>query len=183
VFTELHGLKVSQKAVVARPQEPAPAPAVAPPAEKPRKPLRLRELLAPEIKQQLVELKEAPDRVTVVVRGDSLFGSGRAELAPAYLGLFQRIGEALDEVPGKILVTGHTDNVPIRSVRFPSNWHLSQERALAVQRVLAGQIQAQGRLTAEGRSDTEPLVPNDSPANRARNRRVEVTLLTAGGGA
>jgi len=184
VFTQLHGLKVSQKAALVRPKEPAPSPpVVTPPPEKPRKPLRLRELLAPEIEQQLVDLKEGPDRVTVIVRGDNLFRSGSGELASAYVNLFQRIGEALDEVPGKILITGHTDNVPIRSVRFPSNWHLSQERALAVRRVLAERIQAQGRLSAEGRADTEPLAPNDSPANRARNRRVEVTLLTTGGGA
>lgn len=179
VFSQLHGLRVSQKAAVVRPLEPAPPPVVSAPA---RQPLRLRELLAPEIAQGLVALKEAPDRVTVVVRGDSLFRSGSAELAAAYVSLFHRIGEALEEVPGRILVTGHTDNVPIRSVRFPSNWHLSQERALAVQRVLAERIEAAGRLRAEGRADTEPLAPNDSPANRARNRRVEVTLLTAGGG-
>ncbi len=127
-------------------------------------------------------LKESPDRVTVIVRGDSLFRSGSAELAPAYVGLFLRIGEALDEVAGKVVITGHTDNVPIRSVRFPSNWHLSQERALAVQKVVAERLQAKGRLTAEGRADTEPLAPNDSPVNRARNRRVEVMLLSGGGG-
>lgn len=181
VFAQLHGLKVSRQAVVVRPPEPA-VPAIVAQAP-PKRPLRLRELLAPEIRQQLVDLKESPDRVTVIVRGDSLFRSGSAELAAAYVGLFQRIGEALDEVPGKVLVTGHTDNVPIRSVRFPSNWHLSQERALAVQKVVAERIQAKGRLTAEGRADTEPLAPNDNPTNRARNRRVEVTLLTAGGGA
>jgi type VI secretion system peptidoglycan-associated protein len=182
VFAQLHGLKVSRQAAVVRPPEPA-TPAIATPAPAPKRPLRLRELLAPEIQQQLVDLKESPDRVTVIVRGDSLFRSGSAELAPAYAGLFQRVGEALDEVPGKVVVTDHTDNVPIRSVRFPSNWHLSQERALAVQKVVAERIQAKGRLTAEGRADTEPLSPNDSPANRARNRRVEVTLLTTGGGA
>ncbi len=181
VFAQLHGLKVSRQAAVVRPPEPAAAPVVVAPAP-PKRPLRLRELLAPEIQQQLVDLKESPDRVTVIVRGDSLFRSGSAELAPAYFGLFQRIGEALDEVPGKVVVTGHTDNVPIRSVRFPSNWHLSQERALAVQKVVAERVQAKGRLTAEGRADTEPLAPNDSPANRARNRRVEVMLLSGGGG-
>jgi len=181
VFAELHGLRVSQKASLIRPSEPAPAaPVVAAPA--PRRPLRLRQLLEPEIRQQLVDLKEAPDRVTVLVRGDKLFRSGSAELEGAYAGLFQRIGEALNEVSGKITVSGHTDNVPIRSMRHPSNWHLSQERALAVQRVLSERIEAKGRLHAEGRGDTEPLVPNDSPSNRARNRRVEITLLPGGGG-
>jgi type VI secretion system protein ImpK len=91
--------------------------------------------------------------------------------------LFRRIGEALDEVQGKILVTGHTDNVPVRSLRFPSNWHLSQERALSVMQVVGERVKAKGRLEAQGRADTEPRAPNDTPTNRARNRRVEVNLV------
>ena len=73
--------------------------------------------------------------------------------------LIARIGEALNAVPGAMVVTGHTDNQPIRSVRFPSNWHLSQERAAAVQALLAARVQPDA-LTAEGRADREPVAAN-----------------------
>ena len=182
VFNQLHGIRAKVKPPEARPAPPPPAVAAAAPSAPPKTPPpkrvpRLRELLEPEIRQRLVELEESPDRVTIVVVGDSLFRSGSARLEGAYVDLFRRIGEALDEVSGKILVTGHTDNVPVRSVRFPSNWHLSQERALSVMRVVSERVKAKGRVEAEGRADTEPRAPNDTPANRARNRRVEVNLV------
>src|SRR5690606_13800704 len=87
----------------------------------------------------------------------------------------ERIGEALALLPGPIEVTGHSDNVPIRSVRYPSNWHLSRDRAQSVATLL-GEFVDPGRLKSTGKADTEPLAPNDSAAGRARNRRVEITL-------
>jgi len=78
-------------------------------------------------------------------------------------------------------VTGHTDNQPIRSLRYPSNWHLSQERAAAVKDLLASRVPP-ARLKAEGRADSEPVLDNSTPANRARNRRVEITLSAAQNG-
>jgi type VI secretion system protein ImpK len=92
-----------------------------------------------------------------------------------------RIADALERVPGQVRVTGHTDSQPIRSVRFPSNWHLSQERARSVAQLLGRRISAPARLTAEGRADSEPIAPNDTPANRGRNRRVEILLLVTPG--
>ena len=74
------------------------------------------------------------------------------------------------------MIAGHTDNQPIRTARFPSNWHLSQERADVVRTEL-GKLVEPARLRAEGRADTQPLVDNTTPAGRARNRRVEVTLF------
>jgi len=182
VFSQLHGIRAKIKPVEPRPP-PVQVVVVKPPpkAPPPNRVPRLRELLEPEIRARLVELEESPDRVTVIVLGDSLFRSGSAKLEPGYVDLFRRIGEALDEVSGKILVTGHTDNVPIRSLRFPSNWHLSQERALSVMQVVAERVKAKGRLEAEGRADTEPRAPNDTQANRARNRRVEVVLVMPAG--
>jgi len=76
-------------------------------------------------------------------------------------------------------VTGHTDNSPMRSARFPSNWHLSEERARTVRDLLVAHQVPADRITAEGRADSEPIVANDTPANRAQNRRVEITLLAA----
>jgi len=83
------------------------------------------------------------------------------------------------QVPGNVLITGHTDNQPIRSMRFPSNWHLSQERANTVRDLLQAHGVNAERLRAEGRADGEPVVDNTTPSNRAVNRRVEVILFVA----
>ena len=159
---------------IAQPAAPEP-----PPPPKPRT-VSLREFLAPEVQQGLVDVTEADGRTTVVIRGDGLFASGSVDVKGDILPLLDRIAEALNEVPGRVLITGHTDSVPIRTVRFPSNWHLSQARADAVAKVIAQTLTDAGRVTAEGRADTEPMAPNDTPENRARNRRVEVVLLTQG---
>jgi type VI secretion system protein ImpK len=99
-----------------------------------------------------------------------------------YLPLLERIARALDEFSGKVLISGHTDNIPIKTLKFPSNWHLSQDRARAVLKIMSG-IAADGtRYESEGRGAREPLVPNNSRANRARNRRVEITLYKHAGG-
>ena len=80
---------------------------------------------------------------------------------------------------GNVLITGHTDNQPIRTARFPSNWHLSQERADVVRAELGKRIEAD-RIRAKGLADTQPIADNATAAGRARNRRVEVTLFVPG---
>ena len=77
-----------------------------------------------------------------------------------------------------MVISGHTDNQPIRSLRFPSNWHLSKDRAASAKVLLSGAVKPE-RLAAEGRADTEPVADNSSAEGRARNRRVEITLLAA----
>ncbi len=134
--------------------------------------------LESEVRQGLVDIQELGGQTTIVIQGDGLFASGRSSVQPSVLPLIDRIAEALNSVPGEVLVTGHTDNVPIRRARFPSNWHLSKARAEAVLRILAEVVKRPERLRADGRADTEPLVSNDTPGNRARNRRVEITVLT-----
>jgi type VI secretion system protein ImpK len=157
-------------ASVAKPvREPAPA-----------GPPRLSKFLAEEIREGLVEVRDEPSRSVVSILGDGLFDSGSALVRPSYEGLILRIAAALDGVPGLVLVTGHTDNVPTRSIRFPSNWHLSRERARNVEALLATRVRDKSRLYFEGRGDTEPIVPNDSAVHRARNRRVEIILQVAG---
>jgi type VI secretion system protein ImpK len=88
------------------------------------------------------------------------------------------IADALNQVPGQVVISGHTDNVPIRSMRYPSNWVLSEARANAVRQILASRV-APERITAQGLADTQPVATNNTPENRALNRRVEITL-TAG---
>ena len=140
----------------------------------------LAAFLEPEIRQGLVTVQELSNKTTVRILSDQLFPSGSVTVNSAYRPLFGRIAEALNTVPGKVLISGHTDDRPIRSIRFPSNWHLSQERAKNVLAILTNRVRVPTRLTAEGRAETEPLVPNNSPVNRARNRRVEITVLDLG---
>src|SRR5205814_4369878 len=100
---------------------------------------------------------------------------GDVSIASDDQGLLLRVAEALNRVRGQVEVIGHTDNVPIRTLRFTSNWELSRARAESVTRLLAGRV-ARARLRADGRADTEPVAPNETLPGRARNRRVEITL-------
>ena len=149
---------------------------IAPPAAPARAP-RLARFLEPEVKQGLVTVTDEADRSVVRLRGDSFFGSGSAEPMAQSMPVLARIGQALAEVKGEVLITGHSDNVPIRSLRFPSNWHLSAARADAVKAALTAQVDP-ARMRSDGKADAEPVAQNDTPANRARNRRVDIVLLS-----
>ena len=115
---------------------------------------------------------------TVRIRGSDLFTSGTATLNDKYLSLMARIAAALDKEKGSVLVVGHTDNVPIRSLRFPSNYQLSVARAETVGKLLRDGIKQQRAITAEGRADSDPVASNTTPEGRAANRRIEVILTT-----
>ncbi|MDO8375613.1 MAG: DotU family type VI secretion system protein [Aquabacterium sp.] len=154
------------------------APPVAPVAQPAPQP-RLAQFLQSDIKAGLVAVRDEVDRSVITIRGDGLFAPASATLASDREALMRRIAEALVRVGGPVLVTGHTDNTAIRSLRFPSNWHLSDERARAVRDLMVVAGLPVDRIRAEGRADGEPAAPNDSPANRAINRRVEITLLAA----
>ena len=167
VFAKIQGIRVAVAAP--KPPPPTPVPRAPPP--------RLSPFLANEIANGLVAVKDEDASSVVTIRGDGLFAPGSASISPEFEPLMARIADALNSVPGPVLITGHTDNPPIRSVRFPSNWHLSQERARSVAQLLAAKVAPPTRLTAEGRADTEPIASNDTPEGRARNRRVEVTLF------
>jgi type VI secretion system protein ImpK len=140
---------------------------------------RLRQFLEPEIREGLVEVNDAIDRSTIILRGDGLFDPGSTLVKPRYTRVIERVAVALNEVPGKVVVNGYTDNSPIRTARFPSNWHLSQERAQAVSEMLALHVRESGRIRSEGRADADPIAPNTTPDGKARNRRVEIILLVS----
>lgn len=162
VFGRIQGLRLTPP--VAPVAQPAPQP-------------RLAQFLQSEIKAGTVAVRDEVDRSVITLRGEGLFAGGSATLTPERETLMLRIAEALAKQPGQVLVTGHTDNSPIRTARFPSNWHLSEDRAQSVMRLLvSGGVPAE-RVQAEGRADGEPVVPNDSPSNKALNRRVEITLM------
>ncbi|MBO1014165.1 DotU family type VI secretion system protein [Achromobacter sp. SD115] len=149
------------------------APAVKRPAPTPR----LAVFLAPEIRDQLVTVRDEVDRSVVVLRGDGVFESGASSVRDQYLPVLSRVADALRETQGSILVRGYSDNTPMRSARFPSNWHLSQARADAVKDMLEQRLGQTARVRAEGRGDADPVAPNDTAAGRALNRRVEITVL------
>ena len=152
-----------------------PVATVAQPSAQPR----LAVFLEPDIRAGLVAVRDEVDRSVVTVRGDGLFAPASATLVPERESLMRRIGEAMARVGGTVLVTGFTDTTPIRTLRFPSNWHLSESRAQAVRDMLVAAGVPRDRVRAEGRADAEPVAPNDTPANRALNRRVEITLHAA----
>lgn len=144
--------------------------------------LTLRELLAEDIKAGLVDVIEQTQGSTVEIRGDGFFASGSADVESRVIPVLERIGDAMNQFEGPVLVAGHTDNVPLsgaRRMRFPTNWHLSQARAEAVAAVVGSRLKRADRIRAEGRSDTEPKATNDTAEGRAQNRRVDVTLLNA----
>ncbi|MHC6226192.1 type IVB secretion system protein IcmH/DotU [Pseudomonas sp. X10] len=164
VFAQMAEIRLASPLKVATPAGPAP--------------VRVSGLLAAEIAQGLVSVRETDDRSIITLRGDGVFASGSAEVATAFEALLGRIGDALKSVPGEVLVVGHTDNVrPSASSRLSSNFDLSNARAKAVVRLLAERAGPASRYRSEGRGESEPLVANDSAANRARNRRVDITVF------
>lgn len=157
----------------------APAPVAVAAAPPPPAPPRLAGFLAREIEQHLVTVVDSADRSVVTLRGDGVFASGSGDVSGAYTDLLARIGDALKTVPGKVMVIGHTDNTkPGLSARFPSNYELSKTRASAVRDLLAARAGPLARYSVEGRGDADPVATNDTPAGRARNRRVDIVLVT-----
>lgn len=171
-FSAILALKAGTPAPVAEaPATPAtPAPA------------RLAHFLAAEIQAGRVAVSDLPDRSIVTARGDGLFEPGSATLSPGFTELLERIGQAVARVDGTVLVRGHTDNRPIRSARFPSNWHLSQARAEAVAAAITPHLGQRPRIKTEGSADSEPVTSNDTPEGRAQNRRVEIIVFPAARG-
>ncbi len=149
-----------------------PAPA-APPT------LSLKSFLRKEIAEGLVVVRDEAQQSVVILKGDGLFDSAATTVRANYIPVIDRIAAAMNGVSGKILVTGYSDNVPIRSARFASNWELSLARAEAVSARLQKHLANPQRVKAEGRGESNPVAPNDNKVNRALNRRVEITLLVA----
>jgi type VI secretion system protein ImpK len=109
------------------------------------------------------------------------FGSGSAKVNPKYYNSLQRWAHALNEVPGRVFVVGHTDDQPLRSLKYRDNYDLSRARAAEVVGVLSLAIDNKARLEGSGVGDSEPrYTPPSLPENRARNRRVEIIHVAEG---
>jgi chemotaxis protein MotB len=115
--------------------------------------------------------------VTVRVGDRVLFDLGRAELRPEAASLIAALGSRLAELGAAVRVEGHTDDLPIATARFPSNWELSAARAASVVRALIAAGMPAARLTATGFAETRPVDPDGTDAARAANRRVEIVVL------
>ncbi len=115
--------------------------------------------------------------VILRLKGDLMFASGKAELSPDTFDLLEGLAQYIGGIAGRIDVVGHTDNVPIATPLYPSNWELSAARAGQVVRYLVEHGVAADRLRAIGQADTVPIADNSTPEGRARNRRVEFLFV------
>jgi chemotaxis protein MotB len=130
-----------------------------------------------EIRAGQVKLTELKGKLTVRLAEKVLFASGSATIGKEGRAALSKIAEAFRDVHGRIIrVEGHTDNVPIHTARFPSNWELSAARAIAVVRLLEEQKVDPALLGAAGYGEFQPVAPNDNPEGRAENRRIEISL-------
>ncbi len=141
---------------------------------------KFKEALEGEIAQGLIDVETESNRIVIRIREKGSFPSGDARLNRAFVPIVDKIREVLVKTDGQIAVAGHTDNIPINTPRYRSNWELSTSRAASVVHELlnSGEMPTE-RFVLEGYADTQPLMPNDSAENRARNRRVEIIILKA----
>jgi type VI secretion system protein ImpK len=146
-----------------------PAPAVAARAN------RLKELLAPEESAGKLTVEDFGGKTVVTLTAPELFKSGSARVNPDLYMTLRAVALALNQVPGRVVIVGHTDDQPVHSIRFADNFALSRERAVAVADVLKPALATPGRMEWQGAGSTQPRYkPVDTAQNRARNRRVEL---------
>lgn len=118
------------------------------------------------------------NRMVVELSENILFDSGKAALKEEGQAALAEVAQVLSSIEGRdFQIAGHTDDVPIKSRRFPSNWHLSTSRAVTVTRFLAESGVAAARLSAAGYAETQPVASNEAPEGRAQNRRIEIVLM------
>ena len=141
--------------------------------------MQLEKSMAEEIADGLVAVETQGNSVIVRLPEEIAFPSGSDQLSPSIIPILADVGNALQDSPGLIVVSGHTDDQPISSTEFRSNWELSTDRAVSVVHEFMTQSNIDPeRLSAVGFADTRPLAPNDTPENRAQNRRVEISITS-----
>ncbi len=134
--------------------------------------------LESHIKSGALELESLGQQITIRIREKGSFSSGSAFLQPQFRPIVQQIADLLKDVPGEITVTGHSDDLPIESELFSSNWELSSQRAVAVaHEMIKVSGFEQNRLVVIGRGPSMPLVQGDSEEVRRQNRRVEISIM------
>lgn len=137
----------------------------------------LEETLAREISDEILEVLISEDGVMIRVREADAFPSGSAALQPRFIPVLEKVQATLNDTSGRIIVSGHTDDIPINTAIYPSNWVLSAARAASVVHYLAEtSFTDPGRIELRAYADTRPVAENTSSANRAKNRRIEINL-------
>ncbi|MGH1370703.1 MAG: flagellar motor protein MotB [Cellvibrionaceae bacterium] len=138
--------------------------------------VEIAQALHDQIAKGEIEVETRGRKIIIRIREKGSFKTASAELNDDYFDVIDEIREVLREKPGKVFVEGHTDNIPIKTARFRSNWELSSSRAVSVAHELMKDEINERRFAISGYSDTVPLVANNSRENRARNRRVEIVI-------
>ncbi|PCH84855.1 MAG: type VI secretion system protein TssL [Piscirickettsiaceae bacterium] len=140
----------------------------------------IKEFMIEEVEENMVSVETDLARVIIRIHDEGSFSSGSADFNPQFLPIMEKITAVVNGSEGTVTVAGHTDNIPIKSGLYRSNWELSAARAVTVAQTLLddGSVD-ETRLVIEGHAYTVPLVDNDTPEHRAQNRRVEI-ILTQG---
>jgi chemotaxis protein MotB len=137
----------------------------------------LREVMSPLIGQHLVNVNPTKRGIEIDISASLLFKTGEASLQANAMDVLRQVSAVLSTEDLSIEVEGHTDDIPIMTAQYPSNWELSSARASSVARMMINNGVQEKRLAVVGLASNQPLAPNDSPENRARNRRVSITIV------
>ncbi len=138
----------------------------------------LFKVMEPLVKEGQVRVTQSARGVAVEINASVLFASGQAALESPSIKVLKAVGQVLAKVPNDIQVEGYTDNTPINTVAYPSNWELSTARASSVVRLFIETGVDPARLVAVGYAENRPVEANTSPEGRSRNRRVTVMILS-----
>ncbi len=138
----------------------------------------IKKELQAEVAQGLLDVETDMQRVILRIQEKGAFPSGSASLQKQFEPVMGRIATLLTKTSGSIVIAGHTDNIPIKTARFRSNWELSAARSVTVMHFLRSIVDInESRFLVEGHADSKPLEPNDTAGGRARNRRVEIVIV------
>jgi type VI secretion system protein ImpK len=149
-----------------------------PPSDTVTQMQRICAALGPEVASDKASAEQSANQITVRVGNVILFDSGSATVLDGFKAVAARVAETLEKEQGFIKIVGHTDNTPISkgNVRFPSNYHLSIERAKSVAALFKPFLSDPSRLQTDGKGETAPIADNRTPEGRAKNRRVEILI-------
>lgn len=148
-------------------------------AKQQRQLMQLQQSLQAEIEEGILQVETREDRVVITIDEQASFPSGLATIKPDFLPVLAVIAEALAETDDPLVVSGHTDDRPLNTPQYRSNWELSGSRATSVvHELLRFPAYEAERFRVEGYADTRPITENSTESGRARNRRVEIAVLT-----
>lgn len=136
----------------------------------------LREILATEIEREVVSVDYQANTSSITLHSEELFEPSSVDIDQGFKPILRKIARALEKVPGRIIVEGHTDNIKINTAQFPSNYRLSLERANSVTDFLSQAASLDSRILPEGLAETQPIADNATAEGRAKNRRVVVKV-------